>query len=39
MKRKKPSFRKLEKLLEEIQRDPKLRKEAKRFVANLGSKA
>tara|TARA_Y100000310_G_scaffold258520_1_gene266959 strand:+ start:775 stop:894 length:120 start_codon:yes stop_codon:yes gene_type:complete len=39
MKRKKPSFEKLKKMLDKIHKDPKLMKEAKKFVANLGSKA
>jgi len=39
MKHKKPSFEKLKKMLERIHKDHKLMKEAKKFVANLGSKA
>ena len=39
MKTKKPSMEKLEKLLDEIHKDPKLMKIAKKFVAKLGGKA
>jgi len=39
MKMKKPSMEKLKKLLDKIHKDPELMEEAKKYVANLGSKA
>ncbi|GEM_PF-3986781 len=39
MKRKKPSFEELKKLLDRIHKDPELIKAAKKFVARLGGRA
>lgn len=39
MKTRKPSFKKLEKIIERIYKDSKLMKEARKFVSHLGSKA
>jgi len=39
MKRKKPSFNKLKKILDKIHKDPELMEIAKKFVARLGSRA
>lgn len=39
MKRKKPSFEELERMLDKIHNDPELMKAARKFVAKLGSNA
>lgn len=39
MKRKKPGFEELEKMLDKIHKDPELMEAAKRFVARLGGRA